>query len=160
MAVLAADDRVELDLAADTVDDVGEVDLDRDPDVAPGRRPARGAAAEAEQVREHRVGLAEYRLEDVLEAAGALRPRVEAAGAEPLVAERVVGPPAVSVGEDLVGLGGLLELLLGGGVGRVDVRVQLAGEAPERPLDLGLLGGAIDAEDLVRVAWHRRDQPS
>jgi hypothetical protein len=85
---------------------------------------------------------------------------VEAARAEPLVAERVVGPPAVSVGEDLVGLGGLLELLLGGGVGRVDVRVQLAGEAPERPLDLGLLGGAIDAEALVRVAWHRRDQPA
>jgi hypothetical protein len=34
----------------------------------------------------------------------------------------------------------------------VDVRVQLAGQAPEGLLDLGLVGAAGDAEDLVVVA--------
>ena len=102
----------------------------------PAAGPA-AAAAEAEEVAEHRIGLAEDRLEDVLEAAGALGARVEAAGAQPVVAEGVVGPAPLGVGEDLVGLGGLLELLLGGGVLGVDVGMQLAGKAPERLLDLG-----------------------
>ena len=71
------------------------------------------------------------------------------------MAELVVGPAAVRVGEDLVGLGGLLELLLGLGVVAVDVRVKLARERSERLLQLGVLGGSLDAEHLVGVAGHR-----
>ena len=64
----------------------------------------------------------------------------EAAGAQALVAVGVVGAAALGVGEDLVGLGGLLELLLGLGVVAVDVGMQLAGEPAEGLLDLGLVG--------------------
>ena len=67
----------------------------------------------------------------------------------------VVGAAPLGVGEDLVGLGRRLELLLGLGVVVVDVGVQLAGEAAEGRLDLGLGGVAADAEDLVVVARHR-----
>ena len=80
---------------------------------------------------------------------------VEAAGAQALVAVGVVGAAPLGVGEDLVGLGRLLELLLGLGVVVVDVGVQFAGEAAEGLLDLGLAGVAADAEHLVVVAWHR-----
>ena len=78
----------------------------------------------------------------------------EAARVEPLEAVAVEGRPPLGVGEDLVGLGGLLELLLGLGIVAVDVRVELAREPPERPLDLGVAGVARDAEHLVRVAPH------
>ena len=64
----------------------------------------------------------------------------------------VVGRAALGVREDLVGLRGLLELLLGLRVVRVDVGVQLAGEPAEGLLDLGLVGVAADAEDLVGIA--------
>jgi hypothetical protein len=69
------------------------------------------------------------------------------------VAVAVVRRPALGVGEDLVGLGRLLELLLGVGVVLVDVRVQLPGQPAERLLDLLLVGVAGDAEDLVGVSW-------
>ena len=75
------------------------------------------------------------------------------------MAERVVGAAAVGIGEHLVGLGGLLELLLGLGIVLVDVRMQLARQAPERLLDLHVAGSPVDAEDLVVVALHRA-QPS
>ena len=58
--------------------------------------------------------------------------------AQALVAEGVVGAPPLGVREHLVGLGRLLELLLGLGVVAVDVGVQVAGEAPKRLLDLRL----------------------
>ncbi len=64
----------------------------------------------------------------------------------------VVGAPALGVGEHLVGLDRLLELLLGVGIVVVDVRMQLAREAAERLLDLGLARVPADAEDLVVVA--------
>jgi hypothetical protein len=70
------------------------------------------------------------------------------------VAEGVIGAPAVGIGEDLVGLGGLLELLLGFGVVLVDVGVQLAGKAAKRLLDLAVAGAPADAEDLVVVRGH------
>ena len=54
----------------------------------------------------------------------------------------VVGGAPLGVGEDLVGLGGLLELLLGLRVVRVDVGVQLAREPAEGLLDLLLVGVA------------------
>ena len=62
--------------------------------------------------------------------------------AQALVAVGVVGAAPLGVGEDLVGLGRLLELLLGLGVVVVDVGVQLAGEPAEGLLDLGLVGAA------------------
>ena len=68
------------------------------------------------------------------------------------MAVAVEGRAALGVGEDLVGLGRLLELLLGVGVVAVDVGVQLARQAPEGLLDLGLVGLAADAEDLVGVS--------
>ena len=99
---------------------------------------------------------AEEGLEDVVDRAEAGAARVEAAGAQALVAVGVVGAAPLGVGEDLVGLGRLLELLLGLGVVVVDVGVQLAGEAAEGLLDLGLAGVPADAEHLVVVARHRR----
>jgi hypothetical protein len=68
------------------------------------------------------------------------------------VAVAVVGGAALGVGEDLVGLRRLLELLLGVGVVAVDVGVQLARQAPEGLLDLGLASLAADAEDLIRIS--------
>ena len=76
----------------------------------------------------------------------------EAARPQAVVPEGVVGAAALGVGEHLVGLGRLLELLLGVWVVGVDVGMKLAGEAPERLLDLGLVGSPVDAEDLVVVA--------
>ena len=100
--------------------------------------PAAGPRApEAEQLPEQRVAAAEEGLEDVLEARRSRRSRRPAAGAQAVVAEGVVGAAALGVGEHLVGLGGLLELLLGLGVVRVDVGVQLARELAEGLLDLG-----------------------
>jgi hypothetical protein len=70
------------------------------------------------------------------------------------VAEGVVGAAAVGIREDLVSLGGLLELLLGLRVVLVDVRMQLARQPAECPLDLRVAGSPVDAEDLVVVALH------
>ena len=64
----------------------------------------------------------------------------------------VVGRAALGVRQDLVGLGGLLELVLGLGIVLVDVGVELARKAPERALDLGLVGVALDAEHLVGIS--------
>ena len=68
--------------------------------------------------------------------------------------ERVVGATALGVGENLVRLGRLLELLLRLRVVAVDVRVKLAREPPEGLLDLDVGGAALDAEDLVVVPLH------
>ena len=81
--------------------------------------------------------------------------RAPSAGAEPIVPECVVGATAVGVGQHLVGLRGLLELLLGLRVVPVDVRMELPGKPPEGLLDLGVSGAALDAEDLVVVPLHR-----
>jgi len=70
----------------------------------------------------------------------------------------VVGRAALGVGEDLIGLGGLLELLLGVGVLGVDVGVQLARERAEGLLDLGLVSRARNAQHLVGVARGRRSR--
>ena len=106
---LAGRDRVERNVAAGPGDHLGEADLDLDPDVGARRRPA--AAAATEDVAERRVPLAEEGGEDVIDATGGVRR--EAAAAQPLVAVRVVGAAALRIGEHLVGLRRLLELLLG-----------------------------------------------
>ena len=142
-AVLAGVDGLEAHL--------GERDLDLCADVA-----ARGGTggAEPEELAEEGVAAAEERLEDVLEAARG-RARAPATRPQPVAAEGVVETAPLGVGEDLVGLGRLLEALLGVGVARVDVGMQLTRERPERLLDLGAGGGAVHAEDLVVVARHR-----
>src|SRR5690606_4653937 len=53
----------------------------------------------------------------------------------PGVAEAVVARPALGVAEDLIGLGGLLELLLGRRIPRVAVRVVLEGDLAEGALE-------------------------
>ena len=108
-----------------------------------GGAAARAAAAER--------AAAEERVEQVGDRAEALEVGGVAAAAQAVVPVAVVGGAAILVAEDLVGLGGLLELLLGVGVVLVDVGVQLAGELAEGLLDLGLVGVAGDAEDLVGV---------
>ena len=132
-------------------------DLGADGDVAAldgAARPATAEDAAAEAAAAKAAG-AEERLEDVGDRPEALEVGRVAALAQPLVAVAVIGGAAIGVGEDLVGLGGLLEALLGVGL-LVDVGMQLAGEAAERLLDLGVVGAARDAEHLVVVAGHLR----
>ncbi len=63
--------------------------------------------------------------------------------------------------EDLEGLGGLLEPGDGLLVARIAVRVMLQGELAIGFGDLALAGGALDAQDLIIVAFggHRRHGP-
>ena len=112
---------------------------------------APGAAAERPG---ERVATAEEGVEDVGEGAEAVCRGGEATGLEPLEAVPVVGGPALGVGQDLVGLRGLLELLLGLRVVAVHVRVELAGERAERLLHRALVGVATHAQHLIRVAPH------
>ena len=119
-----------------------------------------GALAAAGAERAVEAARAEERGEQVGDRAEALEVRREPAAAQPLVAVGVVLAPAVGVGEHLVGLGGLLELVLGLRVLGVRVRVQLAREPPERLLDLRLVRGPADAEHLVVVARHRAQSAS
>ena len=84
VAVLAGADRLERDLAAGALDHVGQLDLDRAATSPPPARPAAAAAEAADTA-------AEERLEDVVDRAEAGAARVEAAGAQALVAEGVVG---------------------------------------------------------------------
>ena len=97
---------------------------------------------------------AEERVEDVGERAEAVGLGGEAARLEAVEAVAVVGCPALGVGEDLVRLSGLLELLLGLGVVVVDVGVELAGQPPEGRLDLPIVSLTADSQDLVGVAPH------
>ena len=127
-----------------------ERDLGTRDDIATTRRPT-AARLLAEE------GLTEERAEDVGEIAEVeVRRRVPPA-TEPLAAVPVVGGAAFRVGQDLVRLGRLAEALLGirllGNVG-----MELARELAERPLDLGVRGAPVDAQDLVVVALGRRHQ--
>jgi hypothetical protein len=147
VAVLAALDQLVVDLDLRAGRRLLERDLHRDRHVAALRGTARGAP--------EGVAAAEERVEDVAERAEALEVRREAARREALVAVAVVGGAALGVGEDLVRLGGLLELLLGLGVVPVHVRVELARERAERLLDRALVGVPRHAEHLVGIALHR-----
>jgi hypothetical protein len=71
-----------------------------------------------------------------------------------VLAEFVVQLALVGIGEDLEGSAHLLELLLGGLVAGVHVRVVLARQLPVRLFDLVLAGAAGDAEQLVEVLSH------
>jgi hypothetical protein len=128
---------------------LGKRDLHLHRDVAALDAPAPAAA----ERRPERVA-AEERVEDVREGAEPVRLRGVAARVEALEAEAVVGGAPLGVGEDLVGLRGLLELLLGLRVVPVHVRVELARQLPEALLDLPVAGVARDAQHLVRIAPH------
>jgi hypothetical protein len=71
------------------------------------------------------------------------------------VAELVVGGALLGVGENLVGLLGLLEFLLRGLVVRGAVRMVLHRELPIGLLDLLVGGVAVDAEHRVVIALFR-----
>jgi hypothetical protein len=143
VAVLATVDRVVGDLNRRPVGGVHQIDLDRHGGViALGRGEAAAGAATEEGV------------EEVADRAEALEVRRVASGAQAVMAIAVVGRTPIGVRQDLVGLRRLLELLLGLGIVGVHIGVQLAGEHPERFLDLLLGGLALDAEHLVWIAWH------
>ena len=145
--VLADVHPVEVDVDGRATRGLLERHLHRDGDVAAVRGASPHAAAE------QRV-TAEERVEDVRERAEALERGREPARLEPLVPVAVVQRAPFGVGEHLVRLRRLLELLLRLGVMLVHVRVQLAREAAERPLDLLLRGVAAHAQYLVVVALH------
>src|SRR5690606_22718308 len=126
---------LDLDLAGDAVDRLGERQLEVNLQV--GAAPLPAAARRAEEVREQ---IAE-RGEDVVHPAEAAHVAVEA-----VRAELVVAGALVRIRQDLVGVRRLLEPLLGVLVARVAIRVVLHGEPPVRLLDLGLARLAPDAE--------------
>ena len=103
---------------------------------------------------------AEERLEDVSYRAKALEVGRVAAAAQALLPVAVIGGASLGIGQHLIRLRGLLELVLGLGVVAVDVGVKFAGELAKRLLDLGFAGVAADAENFVIVAGgaHRRLQ--
>ena len=130
-------------------------------EILPPRRAGRAPlAATAEGAAPTSTG-AEERLEQVAEAAASEHvAHVLAARrtTDPLLAVAVVAGPRIGVAEHLIGLGDLLELLLGRGIAGVRIRVQLASALAVRLLQL--LRGRItrDAEQLVVVSHshHRR----
>ena len=150
VAVLAQCHGVEPDLGGGAGRRFGEGQLDRRRNVAALDR-APGTAA-AEYVAE---SAPEERLEDVGDRTEALEVRGVAAAAQAVMAVAVVGRAALGVGQDLIGLGSLLELLLCGRVVAIDVGVQLAGQAAERLLDVAVAGVARNAKDVVVVAFGR-----
>jgi hypothetical protein len=150
--VLAGVDGLVLDGDLGASGSIGERHLRRHRDVPSlHRAPGRGAERRAE-----RIAAAEERVEDVRERAEATEPGLEPARPEPLVAVAVVHGAPLRVGQDLVGLGGLLELLLGLRIVLVHVRVQLASELAEGLLDLLLVGVPGHAKDVVWITLHRR----
>ncbi len=134
-----------------------ERDLGAHGHIAALDRAARPATAEdpAAERAPAEATAAEEGLEDVRDRSEPLEVGGVAALAQALVAVAVIGRASVGVGEDLVGLGGLLEAFLGVGL-LVDVGVQLAGQPAEGLLDLSVVSAAADAEHLVVVAGHLR----
>ncbi len=86
---------------------------------------------------------------DIFGVAEVVNPRAVQAGMAVAVVPLALG----LVGEDFVGFGGFLELLLGLGVAGVFVRMELQGELPVRLLDLFLGGVALDPEDFIIVTF-------
>ncbi len=136
------------DLALDPGRDLVEGQLGLEQDVAAGRRAAAAAEAAAPP---NAWPKRDWKRSSIEPKPGA---GVEAAGAQALGPVLVVGAAPLGVGEDLVGLGRLLEARFGLGVVAGDVGVQFAGEAAEGFLDFGVRGVTGDAQNLVVIAWH------
>ena len=81
-------------------------------------------------------GAAEDSAQQVLDRAETGTARRETALSQAILAVSVVDLALLGIGEDLVGLGRCLELLLGVGIVSVDIGMQLAGDLAEGPLDL------------------------
>ena len=99
---------------------------------------------------------AEEGVEDVSEAEPLKTFKPSRPGAHTRVPEHVVGAAAIGVGQDLVGLRGLLEAGLGLGIIRIPIRVKLHGELPEGAFEL--LRRAVPGypENLVIVPLNRQ----
>ena len=69
------------------------------------------------------------------------------------MAELVVALALFVVGQDLVGLGRLLEPLFGTGVVGIAVRVVFHGQPSVRLLDVRFVSSTVDAENLVVVTF-------
>src|SRR5437588_5476613 len=155
VAVLAQRHRLVADLDAVAARSVGEADLGRHRDVAALDGAAAGAPAEEvterARGRAERAAAAKERIEYVRDGGERVEVRRVPAAAQALVAIAVICHPPFGIGEHLVRLGGLLELLLRLRVVAVDVRVKLAGQPPEGLLDRGLVGVARDAEHVVVI---------
>ena len=97
------------------------------------------------------AGHAEDALEQVGEGGAEIRAETMPAAAllEGGVAEAIVGGALVRILEDLVGLVDLLELVLAVLVAGVAVGMPFHGELAERGLELAVIGGALDLQDLV-----------
>src|SRR5262249_47485312 len=76
------------------------------------------------------------------------------AAAQRLLAELIVSLALFGIGEDVVGDRDLLELLLGGLVARIDVRVMLARQLAVRLADLVRRRGPRHAQRLVGILRH------
>ena len=113
---------------------------------APLRAPARHAAEEIAEYAPAAEDVAERR-EDILE----VREVVDLA-LDARLAVAVVAGALLVVGEDLVGLGRLLEALLGLPVAGVAVGMVLHGELAERAAHVVPRGVPLDAQHLVVVA--------
>ena len=70
------------------------------------------------------------------------------------MAVAVIHRAPLGVGQDLMGLRDVLELLLGLRILAVHVRMELARDAAKGALDLGRLGIAGEPEHVVGVAPH------
>ena len=69
------------------------------------------------------------------------------------VAVLIVGSPLLAVREDFVGFLGFLEVFFRLGIVRIAVRVMLHGQLAVGLLDFFFRGVAIDAENVVKVAF-------
>jgi hypothetical protein len=76
-------------------------------------------------------------------------------GVDTCVAELIVGCPLLSIGENLIGLFSLLEVLLGFGpqATGIAIRVVFHCETPVGLLDLRLTGILVDTQDFVIVTF-------
>src|SRR6266568_9206913 len=103
-----------------------------------------------------RARLVEDIAENIAERVGEARKARPSAGhararIDTCVAVAVIGGPLAGVGQDLVGLFGLLEQLFGLRVVRIAIRMMLHREAPIRFLDDLLVGVAVDAQHFVVI---------
>ncbi len=120
MTVLAALDGLEGDRDTGAVSGLQQIDLHSHRDV-PTRRGTTLASPK-------RAAAAKEGIEEIADRAKTIEVGGVTTGAQPVVAVAVEGRAALRIGQDLVGLGSLLELLLGVRIVRVDVGMQLARE--------------------------------